>query len=144
MVPVQGSLSIQRRAFLVAALAAAVSCAFPRVARAVTAPGLAAAGNRRFSVLYKGHRIGAHTILYSSESGGTRVDTEIHLAMKIAFFTVFAFSHRSEETWRDGQLMFLKSTTVEHGETLCVEGAQTPDGFRVVSEGGPSIAPTAT
>ena len=144
MVPVQGSLSIQRRAFLVAALAAAVSCAFPRVARAVTAAGLAAAGNRRFSVLYKGHRIGAHTVLYSSESGDTRVNTEIHLAMKIAFFTVFAFSHRSEETWRDGQLMLLKSTTVEHGETLSVEGAQTPDGFRVVSEGGPFIAPTAT
>ena len=144
MVPVQGSLSIQRRAFLVAALAAAVSCAFPRVARAVTAPGLTAAGNRRFSVLYKGHRVGAHTVLYSSESGDTRVNTEIYLSVKIAFFTVFALSHRSEETWRDGRLMSLRSKTVEHGATLTVEGAQTPDGFRVVSEGGPFIAPTAT
>lgn len=144
MVPVQRNLSIQRRALLMAALAGVVSCAFPRVARAVTATGSAAADNRRFSVLYKGHRIGAHTILYSSESGDTRVNTEIHLAMKIAFITVFAFSHRSEETWRGGQLMLLKSTTVEHGATLCVEGAQTPDGFRVMSEGGPFIAPPAT
>ena len=83
-------------------------------------------------------------VLYSSEGADTRVNTEIHLAMRIAFFTVFAFSHRSEETWRDGRLMLLKSKTVEHGATLCVEGAQTPDGFRVVSEGGPFIAPTAT
>jgi hypothetical protein len=143
--PVQGSSCIQRRAFLMAGLAGAVSCAFPRLAHAVTAIGLAsAAGNRRFSVLYKGHRIGAHTILYSSESGDTRINTEIQLKIKIAFFTVFAFSHRSEETWRDGQLMTLKSETVENGETLVVEGEQTPDGFRVVSKGGPFIAPTAT
>jgi hypothetical protein len=137
-------MGIQRRAFLVATLAAAVSCAFPCVARAVTATGLAAAGNRRFSVLYKGHRIGAHTVLYSSASADTRVNTEIQLAMKVAFFTVFAFSHCSEETWREGHLMGLKSTTIEHGETLSVEGTQTPDGFRVVSQGGPFIAPTAT
>jgi Domain of unknown function (DUF6134) len=136
---------LQRRAFLMAALAGGVSCAFPRVAPAVTATGLAsAAGNRRFSVLYKGHRVGAHTVLYSSESGDTRVNTEIYLSVKIAFFTVFALSHRSEETWRDGRLMSLRSKTVEHGATLTVEGAQTPDGFRVVSDGGPFIAPAAT
>jgi len=126
-------------------LAAVLSWVLPRVAPAVTAIGLtSAAGNRRFSVLYKGHRIGAHTILYSSESGDTRVNTEIQLKIKIAFFTVFAFSHRSEETWRDGQLMTLKSETVEHGETLSVEGEQTPDGFRIVSKGGPFIASAAT
>ncbi len=82
----------------------------------------AAAGNRRFSVLYKGDKIGAHTVLYSSATGETRVDTEIHLLVKVAFFTVFAFSHRSEETWRDGRLMSLNSETVEHGETLHVRG----------------------
>jgi Family of unknown function (DUF6134) len=142
---VQGSSSVQRRAFLMAGLAGVVSCAFPRLARAATAGGLASsAGNRRFSVLYKGHRIGAHTVFYSSESGDTRINTEIQLKIKIAFFTVFAFSHRSEETWRDGQLMTLKSETVEHGETLSVEGEQTPDGFRVASKGGPFIAPSAT
>ena len=41
--------------------------------------------------------------MYSSATGETRVGTEIHLLVKVAFFTVFAFSHRSEETWRDGQ-----------------------------------------
>jgi len=142
-VAVQGS--VQRRAFLIAGFAGAVSCAFPHVALAVTAIGSAgAAGNRRFSVFYKGHRIGAHTVLYSWESEDMRINTEIHLLVKIAFFTVFAFSHRSEETWRDGQLISLRSETVEHGENLHVEGAATPDGFRVVSKGGPFIAPAAT
>ena len=91
-----------------------------------------------------GNRIGAHTILYSALTGETRVTTEIHLLVKVFLFTVFAFSHRSEEIWRAGQLMFLNSETVEHGETLQVEGAATPQGFRVVSEGGPFLASAAT
>jgi len=76
--------------------AGAVSNAFPRVAHAATAIVLpTAAGNRRFSVLYKGDRIGAHTVSYSSATGEPRVNTDIHLLVKVAFFTVFAFSHRS-------------------------------------------------
>jgi hypothetical protein len=128
-----------------AGLAGAVSCAIPRVARAATAFVLpAATANRQFSVLYVGNRIGTHTIQYSAETGETRVTTEIHLLIKVFVFTVFAFSHRSEETWRDGRLTSLSSETVEHGETLHVEGAATPQGFRVVSKGGPFIASTAT
>ena len=137
--------SVSRRALLRAGFVGAVSCAFPRLAHAATAivlPG--AAGNRRFSVLYKGSRIGAHTVLYSPATGETRVNTEIHLLVKVAFFTVFAFSHRSEETWRAGRLMSLNSETVEHGETLHVEGAATPEGFVVVSKAGPFIASAAT
>jgi hypothetical protein len=137
--------SVSRRALLKAGLAWAVSCAFPPLAHAATAIVLpAAAGNRRFSVLYKSKRIGAHTVLYSSATGETRVSTEIRLLVKVAFFTVFAFRHRSEETWRAGRLMSLKSETVEHGETLLVQGAATPEGFRVVSKGGPFIASAAT
>ena len=137
--------SVSRRALLKAGLAGAVSCAFPRLAYAATAVVLpAAAGNRRFSVLYKGKRIGTHTVLYSSATGETRVNTEIRLLVKVAFFTVFAFRHRSEETWRAGRLMSLNSETVEHGETLRVQGAATPEGFRVVSKGGPFFASAAT
>jgi hypothetical protein len=141
----QEGTSIPRRALLVGGFSGAVSCAFPRMPHAATAIVLpTAAGNRRFSVLYKGDRIGAHTVSYSSATGETRVNTEIHLLVKIAFFTVFAFSHRSEETWRAGRLMSLNSETVEHGETLLVEGAAMPQGFRVVSKGGPFIASAAT
>ena len=143
--PGQEGTSILRRALLVGGFAGAVSCAFPRVAHAATAIALPTAnGNRRFSVLYKGDRIGAHTVSYSSATGETRVNTDIHLLVKVAFFTVFAFSHRSEETWRAGRLMSLNSETVEHGETRHVEGAAMPQGFRVVSKGVSFIASAAT
>lgn len=117
----------------------------PRSASAATAIVLPlAADERRFSVFYKGSRIGAHTILYSSATGETQVSTRINLLVKAAFFTMFRFGHSSTETWRDGQLMSLRSETLEHGETLHVDGVATPQGFRVVSKGGPFIAPAAT
>ena len=141
--PGQERTSIRRRALLMGGFAGAVSCAFPSVARAATAIVLPTpAGDRRFSVRYKGFKIGAHTVSYSA--GETRVDTDIDLSVKVAFLSVFAFSHRSQETWRAGRLMSLNSETVEHGETLHVEGAAMPQGFRVVSKAGPVIASAAT
>ncbi|HET9652962.1 MAG TPA: DUF6134 family protein, partial [Usitatibacter sp.] len=99
-----------RRALLGAACAGAAACVLPGIARAATAIVLpAAADNLSFTVLYKGNKIGTHTVLYSSATGETRIKTEIHLLVKVAFFTVLAFSHRSGETWRDGRLTSLDS-----------------------------------
>ena len=141
----QERTSIRRRTFLMGGFAGAVNCALPPVAQAATAIVLpTAAANRRFSVLYKGFRIGSHTVAYSSATGETRVNTDIHLEVKVAFLTAYAFSHRSEETWRAGRLMSLSSETVEHGEPLHVEGTATPQGFRVASKGGPFIASATT
>ena len=143
--PAKETSSLPRRALLMGGFAGAVSCAFPGVANAATAIALpAAGGSRRFFVLYKGFKIGAHTVSYSPATGEMRVDTDIDLSVKVAFLSVFAFRHRSQETWRAGRLMSLNSETVEHGETLHVEGAATPQGFRVVSKGGPVIASSAT
>jgi len=126
---------------LIGGLAGAIDCAFPPISHAATAFVLPnAAANRRFSVRYKGIRIGTDTVSSSSATGETRVKTEINLEVKIAFVTAYAFRHRSE-TWRAGRLMSLNSDTVEHGEALHVEGAATPQGFRIVSKGGPFIAP---
>jgi len=131
-----------RRRLLMAGCGVVAGRALSSVAAsAATAPILSFAGaTRRFSVLYQGSRIGAHTIQYSSATGETRVRTDIDLLVKVAFFTVYAFAHHSQEIWRDGRLMSLTSQTVEHGETLHIEGAATPQGFRVVSKSGPFIA----
>jgi hypothetical protein len=72
------------------------------------------------------------------------VNTEIHLEAKIVFFPAYALSHRSEEIWRAGRLMSLNSETVEQGERFRVEGVTTPQGFRVLGNGDPSIASATT
>jgi hypothetical protein len=137
--------SIRRRAVLMGGFAGAIVCVVPAVAHAATELVLpTAAADRRFSVLYKGFKIGTHTISYSSATDETRVNTEIHLEVKIAFVSAYSFSHRSEEAWRAGRLMSLSSDTVEHGQALHVEGVTTPQGFRIVSKSGPFIASAAT
>ncbi|MHB1206094.1 MAG: DUF6134 family protein [Rhodospirillaceae bacterium] len=111
---------------------------FARAAAALVIPSIDT--TRRFSVLYKGKKIGAHTIWHYPATTETRVTTEIDLRVKALFFTVFSFKHRSEESWRDGQLLSLKSETVEHGKTLQVAGVATDQGFRVAGKGDFFIA----
>jgi hypothetical protein len=137
--------SIQRRAFVISGFAAAVGCSVPPIAHAGAAlPLPTPAASRRFSVLYKGYRIGTHVVSYASTTGEMLVKTEIHLEAKLAFFPAYALSHRSEEAWRAGRLMSLSSETVEQGERLRVEGVATPQGFRVLSKSGPLIASATT
>jgi hypothetical protein len=96
-------ISIQRRAFVIGGFAAAVGCSVLPVAHAATALALPpASASRKFSVLYKGSRIGTHAVSYSSTPGEMLVKTEIHLEAKLAFFPAYAFNHRSEEAWRAG------------------------------------------
>jgi hypothetical protein len=135
-----------RRAVLAGGWAVAVGSALPGAAQAAAAIVWPSGGGsgRRFSVLNKGTKIGTHTILYSSATGEVQVSTDISLLAKVGFLTVFRFTHRSTEIWRAGRLVSLGSVTVEHGETLRVDGAATPQGFRVVSKSGPFIAPAAS
>jgi len=129
-----------RRKLLISALAGAAMCAVPRLPLAETLVTLSNnSANRRFSIFYKGSKIGAHAVS-STANGETRVTTEINLLVKALFFTVFSFSHRSEENWRNGMLVSLKSDTMEHGEKLSVVGGPVSQGFRVVSKAGPFIA----
>jgi hypothetical protein len=132
---------LKRRKLLVSALAGAATGAASRASLAgtpVAQPSRSA--NRRFSIFYKDDKIGAHTIVNTPATGETRVRTEIDMLVKALFFTVYSFTHRSEEIWRDGHLVSLKSDTVDHGERLSVIGSSIPQGFRVVSKDGPFIA----
>jgi hypothetical protein len=126
-----------RRALLACGAAGLVLSAVPRSAAAQGA----GPGNRRFTVLYKGGKIGEHTIANSSATGETRVNTEIRLVVKAAFITVFSYNHKSEEIWRDGRLVALKSDTEEGSDRFRVEGASVPEGFRIIGKGGPFVAP---
>lgn len=138
-------MSLDRRTLCMSAVAAAVASAIPRSAPAVpsiTVPGESA--NRRFSVLYKGDRIGRHIVRSSQVVEGIRVDTEVELTVKRFFVTMFSYRHRSEEVWRNGRLMALKSETTEDGVTFRVDGAAVARGFRVLGSEGPFIAAATT
>jgi hypothetical protein len=138
-------MCLPRRALLMSVIAAAVTSSVPArllAAALITAP--ADAANRRFSLVYKGHTIGRHVVRSAPVIEDVRVSTEVDVTVKRLFLTVFSYSHRSEERWRDGRLMALKSVTTEGGVTFRVDGAVVARGFRVVGKEGPFIAPAAT
>jgi hypothetical protein len=138
-------MMLPRRKLLISALAGAALAAAPHLPHARTAVTLPNdAANRRFSIFYKSDRVGAHTVSHSPATGETRVTTEINILVKAWFVTLFSFSHRSEENWRNGMLVALKSETMEHGESLSVIGSAVAQGFRVVSKDGLFIAAAST
>jgi hypothetical protein len=137
-------MSFSRRTLLVSVVAAAVTSAIPGrpvATPVITGPGDSA--NRRFSLVYKGATIGRHVVRSAPAIEDVSVSTEIEVTVKRLFLTVFSYSHRSEERWRDGRLMALKSETTEGGATFSVDGAVVAKGFRVVGKEGPFIAPPA-
>jgi hypothetical protein len=137
--------SISRRSLLISGIAGAAAYALPSVARAAAQMILASDSvTRRFSVFYTGVRIGTHTVAYSAANGQSKINTEIYLVVNVLTDTIYAYEHRSEEIWRDGRLTSMNSETTDHGKKFQVMGAETDQGFRVVSEGGPFIAPAAT
>jgi hypothetical protein len=138
-------MSLHRRTFCLAAVAAAVASAIPRSAAPAPPATLTSdSTNRRFSVLYRGDRIGRHIVWSTPVVEGVRVSTEVELTVKRFFITMFSYRHRSDEVWRDGRLMALTSETTENGVAFRVDGAAVPGGFRFVGNGGPFIAAAAT
>lgn len=98
------------RAFLAAvAVAAGV---MPFSAQAATVPP---DGVLSFQVIREGSPIGTHELRFSVRDGGTAVDIETDVAVKLAFITVYRFEHEGHELWRDGHLVSLNSTTNDDG-----------------------------
>jgi hypothetical protein len=135
----------RRRTLLLSALAQGITSVAPNRLLAASPIALpTGSANRRFAVFYQGDRIGTHIVGSTPAIASTRVDTEVDMTVKRFIFTVFSYRHRSQETWQGGRLMALSSVTTEDDETMRIDGAAIPRGFRVVGQAGPFIASAAT
>ena len=94
-----------------------------------------------FDILFDGNVVGAHRIGIELAGDETLVRTDIEIVVKMAFITVFNYAHSGEERWRNDQLVSLRSSTVQDGDKLNVDGEATANGFRVVNDQGPYTAP---
>jgi len=91
-------MELPRRKLLLSALAAAAMYAMPTVPLAQPRVSLPSdSTNRRFSIFYKGDRIGAHTVS-TTGNGEMRVTTDIKMVVKVLFLTVFSFSTARRNT----------------------------------------------
>lgn len=117
---------------------------FALVLSFVAGGALAAPRTLEFDVLREGAPIGTHRVTLDERDGETRVEIAIDLAVRFAFLTVYRYTHRSTETWRDGKLVALDARTDDNGERTQVEARATAGGVAVRGSGGDYLAPADT
>jgi hypothetical protein len=81
----------------------------------------------RFLVLRHGNVIGAHVFTFSRRGDDFVVEVAIDIAVELLGITVFRFTHRAEEVWRQGWLHALTSATDDDGRLWRVQ-AERKDG----------------
>lgn len=89
---------------------------------AVRACGLyPAAEGWRFDVLRHGDVIGTHAFTFRRSGNDFAVEIAIDIAVGMLGLTLFRFTHRAEELWRDGRLQSLVTATDDDGTPWRVE-----------------------
>lgn len=92
-----------------------------------------------FSVLREGDAIGQHSIDFARRGDDLVVNVNIDLEVKFAFITVYRYTHRNQEVWRDGRLYSIDSQTDDDGTKHWVKGRATTEGFAVESDSGNAL-----
>jgi hypothetical protein len=122
------------RVFTAGALTPLLAC--PLRLQAASAPT-----NLSFRALRNGLPIGVHTVSFRQDGERLVVTTRVDISVKVLLFTAFYLKHEAEEVWQAGRLLAVRSTTDDNGTRLQVSGTATPDGFRVIGDEGPFLAP---
>lgn len=92
--------------------------------------------NLAFEVLRKDKPMGRHTISVHRDGPDIIADIAIDLKIKFAFVTLFEYTHRNREVWRDNRLVSIETTTYNNGERFQIAGRAEDAGFRVTNGDG--------
>ena len=83
----------------------------------LNAASIPASGSLTFDVMRKGKDIGDHSYKFSGSenSYSVKVSTNIVVKVPLIKLTAYSFQHDSVETWKNGKLQKLSSTTNDDG-----------------------------
>ncbi len=84
----------------------------------------------RFLVLRHGAVIGEHRFDFSRRDGDFIVEVAIDISVGVLGVTLFRFTHRAEEVWRDGWLQALTSATDDDGRLWRVQSLRSDGALR--------------
>jgi hypothetical protein len=85
--------------------------------------------------------LGTHTIRWTSQGDTITATIEIDLGARVLFLPVYSYKHRSQETWRDGHLVAISTTTNDDGDKFAVTGALKGEAFDVKATAFTGMAP---
>lgn len=95
-----------------------------------------------FIVERDGAPFGTHSVKFSGSADDLKVEIAIDLKVEFGPITVFRYTHRNRESWQNGRLARIETTTDDDGEALRVVGGALPEGFRL--QQGEANAPLPT
>ena len=96
-----------------------------------TRAGAAEAETRDFNVLVDAKKAGeVHMTINRQDDGSTAVscDTDVRVG---AFFTLYKYSYRGRELWKDGRLQRFESKANDDGKDFAVTATAAADGLHV-------------
>lgn len=85
--------------------------------------------------------LGTHKMRWTVQGDVVTVNIDIDLGAKVLFLPVYSYTHRSKETWRDGSLAAIATTTNDDGDKTFVNGDLKGDGFEIKSSKFNGVAP---
>jgi len=130
------SREISRRGLMISGAAMAVAAALPLRSAASAIPDPLA-----FQIVRDGDVIGRHALNFRREKDALHVDIEIDIEINFAFITLFRYSHRNHEVWRDGRLIALDTRTDDDGDEFQVHARASDDTLWISGVDGNIVAP---
>ncbi len=111
--------------------------------RAASDPGVPDTNILSFTVFRDGSEIGTHTIRFSGDESTMSVEiaTNVRVALPLVDITLYRFTHEGHETWRDGKLVSLTSSTDDDGTAKAVTVQRDGDRLNVNGSAGTHESP---
>ncbi|MEQ9518003.1 MAG: DUF6134 family protein [Parvibaculum sp.] len=101
----------------------------------------------KFDVVRNGARIGSHNVVFERRGDILSVVTDFQLEIGALFITLFELNYRSEDLWRNDQLVSLTARTDQNGDVSQVtaeftDGLLRGQGPNGAFEASPGVYPT--
>jgi Domain of unknown function (DUF6134) len=110
------------------------------------APAAPSLETMRFTVTRDGDRIGTATVRVHRDGDETIAQVATHIAVKIAFITVYRYEQAETERWAGNRLLAMSALTDDNGTVHKVEARRDGDALSVDADGrvrevDPSVIP---
>ena len=104
------------------------------------ADGVPADGRLEFAAFRNGSEIGRGVYRFSGDAAHREVEIAVDIQVKIAFITVYRFTHRASEVWDGGRLVRMEAQTDDNGTARSVRVVRAGDRLAIVADGHASTA----
>jgi len=84
----------------------------------------------KFEIIRKNKNIGYHNILFQKDNDILNVNIDVNIAVKISFLTIYKYSHKNQEQWKNNQLYKISTNSITNSKKkYLVKGKQKKEFF---------------